>query len=65
MFQEWAGLDEGVAIDNLTEEGISSTRDATLMRILEDVPIPGETRTVCENRGSGIRAMVAALQQPE
>ncbi|GGO18842.1 ATP-binding protein [Microbispora bryophytorum] len=56
------GLFGPVTIDNLTEEGISSTRNATLMRILEDVPIPGETRTVCENRGSGIRAMVAALR---
>ncbi|MEU8178061.1 ATP-binding protein [Microbispora hainanensis] len=45
-----------------SEISISSTRNATLMRTLEDVPIPGETRTVCETRGSGIRAMVAALR---
>ncbi|MBG0826355.1 putative DNA binding domain-containing protein [Planomonospora sp. ID67723] len=56
------GLFGPVTIDNLADEGISSTRNATLMRILEDVPIPGETRTVCENRGSGIRAMVSALR---
>lgn len=56
------GLFGPVTFDNLTDEGISSTRNATLMRILEDVPIPGETRTICENRGSGIRAMVAALR---
>lgn len=41
---------------------ISSARNATLIRLLEDVPVPGETRTVCENRGSGIRAMLDALR---
>jgi len=30
-------------------------------RFLEDVPLPGETRTVCENRGPGIRAMLDSL----
>lgn len=56
------GLFGPVTVDNLADEGISSTRNATLMRILEDVALPGETRTVCENRGSGIRAMVSALR---
>ncbi|MEV6983733.1 ATP-binding protein [Sphaerisporangium sp. NPDC051017] len=55
------GLFGPVTIDSLADEGVSSARNATLMRILEDVPIPGETRTVCENRGSGIRSMVASL----
>jgi ATP-dependent DNA helicase RecG len=41
---------------------VSSARNATLIRLLEDVTIPGETRTVCENRGSGIRAMLDALR---
>ncbi|MEV0614576.1 ATP-binding protein [Nonomuraea sp. NPDC050404] len=56
------GLFGPVTVDNLADDGISSTRNATLMRILEDVVLPGETRTVCENRGSGIRAMVNALR---
>ncbi|WP_433513604.1 ATP-binding protein [Nonomuraea sp. CA-143628] len=56
------GLFGPVTIDNLTDEGISSARNATLMKMLEDVPLPGEIRTVCENRGSGIRAMVSALR---
>ncbi|MFF0577055.1 ATP-binding protein [Streptosporangium saharense] len=56
------GLFGPVTLDSLADEGVSSARNATLMRILEDVPIPGETRTVCENRGSGIRAMVASLR---
>ena len=55
------GLFGPVTIDSLGEEGISSARNATLIKLLEDVPLPGETRTVCENRGSGIRTMLDAL----
>ncbi|WP_214109284.1 ATP-binding protein [Acrocarpospora catenulata] len=55
------GLFGPVTIDSLGQEGISSARNATLIKLLEDVPLPGETRTVCENRGSGIRAMLNAL----
>jgi ATP-dependent DNA helicase RecG len=55
------GLFGPVTIDNLGEEGISSARNATLIKLLEDVPLPGETRTVCENRGSGIRSMLGSL----
>lgn len=56
------GLYGALTVDDLGEEGVSSARNATLMRLLEDVPVPGETRTVCENRGSGIRAMLDALR---
>ncbi|WP_410611839.1 ATP-binding protein [Amycolatopsis sp. lyj-109] len=51
------GLYGSVDISRLGEEGVSSSRNGLLLRILEDVPIPGEGRTVCENRGSGIRTM--------
>ncbi len=57
------GLFGPVTVDELGEEGVSSARNATLMQILEDVPVPGSTRTVCENRGSGIRTMVVALRR--
>jgi ATP-dependent DNA helicase RecG len=56
------GLFGPVTLENLGEEGISSARNATLIKLLEDVPLPGETRTVCENRGSGIRSMLGALR---
>ncbi|CAM3635648.1 ATP-binding protein [Mycolicibacterium frederiksbergense] len=56
------GLYGPVTEQSLGEEGISSSRNATLLKILEDVPIPGEDRSVCENRGSGIRAMINALR---
>jgi ATP-dependent DNA helicase RecG len=55
------GLFGSVNIYRLGEEGISSSRNGLLMRILEDVPIPGEGRTICENRGSGIRTMRSEL----
>jgi ATP-dependent DNA helicase RecG len=57
------GLFGPVTLENLGEEGATSSRNAALLRILEDVPIPGEDRAVCENRGSGIRAMVNSLRR--
>ncbi|MGP3921080.1 ATP-binding protein [Nonomuraea sp. 10N515B] len=56
------GLYGSLTVDDLGEEGVSSARNAALIRLLEDVPLPGETRTICENRGSGIRAMLDALR---
>lgn len=56
------GLHGPVTVEQLFDEGISSSRNARLLRLLEDVPIPGEDRTVVENRGSGIRAMAQALR---
>lgn len=56
------GLFGAISIDHLGEEGKSSARNGSLLKILEDVQLPGDDRAVCENRGSGIRAMVAALR---
>jgi ATP-dependent DNA helicase RecG len=56
------GLHGPVTVDQLGEEAVSSARNAMLLQILDDVPVPGGTRTVCENRGSGIRTMVKALR---
>ncbi len=57
------GLYGPVTVDRLGEEGISATRNQVLMKILEDVTVSGEGRGICENRGSGIGAMLAALRQ--
>jgi ATP-dependent DNA helicase RecG len=57
------GLFGPVTVDLLGAEGVSSARNATLMRLLEDTPVPGEGHAICENRGSGIGAMRAALRQ--
>jgi ATP-dependent DNA helicase RecG len=56
------GLYGPVTVDSLGQ-GISATRNSRLLRILEDVTGPGERRAVCENRGSGVGAMIAALRQ--
>ncbi|HSW29712.1 MAG TPA: ATP-binding protein [Longimicrobiales bacterium] len=56
------GLHGPVSVEELGETGISSSRNAVLMRILEDTPVPGEDYLVCENRGSGIGAMLVALR---
>ncbi|WP_438387932.1 ATP-binding protein [Actinopolyspora saharensis] len=57
------GLHGSVREENLGEEGTSSARNATLLKILEDVPLPGSDRPICENRGSGIPTMLAALRE--
>lgn len=56
------GLYGPVSVTQLTDDGTSSSRNSFLLKVLEDVSLPGENRTVCENRGSGIRTMVEALR---
>lgn len=62
------GLYGPVSIAELTTSGTSSAtgtssaRNAFLLKALEDVQLPDEDRTICENRGSGIRTMVEALR---
>ncbi len=56
------GLYGAVTIDSLGQ-GISATRNSALLRILEDVTVPGERQAVCENRGSGVGAMLTAFRQ--
>jgi ATP-dependent DNA helicase RecG len=56
------GLFGPISLDDLGEEGTSSARNATLMRLLRDVPLPEDGRPVCENVGSGIRAMIQSLR---
>lgn len=43
-------------------EPVSSSRNARLAKLLEDVEIESTDRTVCENRGSGLLATAAALR---
>ena len=50
-------------VAQLIGTSISSTRNSRLARLLEDVIIPGTGRPVCENRGSGLRAAVHALDR--
>lgn len=56
------GLHGPIATEDLLSESVSSSRNAVLAKLLEDVQIPGTARTVCENRGSGLLATAAALR---
>src|SRR5207302_9778456 len=52
-----------ITVDSLGQEGVSSARNQTLLRLLEDVAAAGERAAICENRGSGVGAIVASLRQ--
>jgi ATP-dependent DNA helicase RecG len=52
------GLYGGVLIDELGEEGISSSRNAVLASLLADTYLPSSNDLVAENRSSGIPAML-------
>ena len=55
------GLFGPVELERLGQPGISSARNALLLKLLEDVPLRSGG-TVVENRGSGIPAMFHALR---
>lgn len=56
------GLFGPISVGDLGRAGASTARNAVLLRILEDVALPGQDRTVCENRGSGIHVAEQALR---
>ncbi|MDR1212829.1 MAG: MarR family transcriptional regulator [Propionibacteriaceae bacterium] len=51
------GLYGDVPAGALLQEAVSSSRNAALAKLLEDVTYPGTTETVCENRGTGLLAV--------
>jgi len=55
------GLFGPVTTERLGEPGLLATRNAHLMRLLEDLPVE-DGRVMCENRGTGITAMLEALR---
>jgi ATP-dependent DNA helicase RecG len=57
------GLFGTVTEDDLGQEGVSSSRNAVLARLLQDVALPGTDQVVCENRGTGIPSMIHALRR--
>lgn len=56
------GLFGPIQPDQLGEVGVQSSRNAYLMRLLEELPPPGERRTLCENRGTGLTSMLEQLR---
>ena len=63
VFINPGGVYGAASTDELLQGTISTSRNAVLAKLLEDVEIPGTNRTVCENRGSGLRSIVAELSQ--
>lgn len=57
------GLFGPVTVDRLGEAGLQASRNSFLMKLLEDLPLPGGLGVASENRGTGIPAMVAALRR--
>ena len=57
------GLYGGVVVDELGEEGISSSRNAVLASLLADTYLPSSNELVAENRSSGIPAMLAVARR--
>jgi ATP-dependent DNA helicase RecG len=55
------GLFGPVTVERLGEPGLLATRNAHLMRLLEDLPVE-DGRVMCENRGTGITAMLESLR---
>ena len=57
------GLYGEVAAESLgTDEGGSTSRNATLAKLLSDMPVIGEKETIVENRGTGLVRVTAALR---
>jgi ATP-dependent DNA helicase RecG len=59
------GIFGAVDVDALTHVPITSSRNSVLGKLLEDVEMPRTGRTVAENRGSGLIAVSAALEDAE
>jgi ATP-dependent DNA helicase RecG len=57
------GLFGPVSADLLGQAGLQSSRNAFLIRMMEDLPLPEENRPLCEGRGSGIVDMLGRLRQ--
>lgn len=56
------GLFGPIQPDQLGEPGVQTSRNSYLMKLLEDLPAPGETRPMCENRGTGLTTVVEQLR---
>lgn len=57
------GLHGAIDREKLLAEPVTSSRNAQLAKMLEDVEVPRTGRTVCENRGSGLLTIAAFLRK--
>jgi len=63
VFINPGGLFGAASTRELLQGTVSSSRNVILARLLEDIEMPSSDRTVCENRGSGIRTVLAELSR--
>jgi len=61
VFVNPGGLYGAASTAELLRGTISFSRNAVLAKLLEDIEVPPTARTVCENRGSGIRMITDEL----
>jgi ATP-dependent DNA helicase RecG len=61
VFSNPGGIFGAALPAQLLEGAVTSSRNAVLARLLEDVELPATTRTVCENRGSGLKMVADEL----
>jgi len=57
------GFYGAVDTETLARTPFSSSRNATLSRLLEDVEMPNEARPIAENRGAGLMSVAAELKR--
>jgi len=57
------GIYGAIIPDDLGQIGIQSSRNEILMNILENLSVPGDSRLLCENRGSGLAAVLSACRK--
>ncbi|MEU4238920.1 ATP-binding protein [Actinoplanes sp. NPDC026619] len=57
------GLFGAVTEDDLGDEGVTSSRNPVLAKLLQDIRLPDTGRLVCENRASGIPTMLRELRR--
>ncbi|MDR1355853.1 MAG: putative DNA binding domain-containing protein [Propionibacteriaceae bacterium] len=61
VFSNPGGLYGAATPNELLQGALSSSRNAVLARLLEDAELPHTTRSVCENRGSGLMMVATEL----
>lgn len=57
------GLFGTVTLDDLAQEGVSSSRNGYLIPLLGDIYLPGTDQVFADNRGSGMPEMLARLRR--
>lgn len=63
VVRDTGGLFGPVTIDDLGNPGIQASRNQYLMNIFENLPAGDEGEALCEQRGSGIAAMLSTLRK--